>query len=151
MLMLRRRPERLERTGLRVVTVRLPQYFHLEIISTHLHFFVLDHFYVFNRPPPSTQPTRISTASLSPETSLVQELLTKEGQEVDPVVVIGSERSGLRLSFDTNQSGVQFYSNNLTVAEKGARKKIHGGSGAVGDGYTPGSTSSPHSSYSYTH
>ena len=37
-----------------------------------------------------------------------------------------------------------------SVAEKGARKKIHGGSGAVGDGYTPGSTSSPYSSYSYT-
>ena len=33
---------------------------------------------------------------------------------------------------------MQFYTNNFAVPEKGARKKIHGGSGAVGDGYTPG-------------
>ena len=34
---------------------------------------------------------------------------------------------------------MQFYTNNFAVPEKGARKKIHGGSGAVGDGYGPGS------------
>ena len=37
---------------------------------------------------------------------------------------------------------MQFYTNNFAVPDKGARKKIHGGSGAVGDGYGPGSTSS---------
>lgn len=39
------------------------------------------------------------------------------------------------------EPGVQFYTNNLSAPEKGARKKIHGGSGSVGDGYPPGSTS----------
>ncbi|KAK7682610.1 hypothetical protein QCA50_014410 [Cerrena zonata] len=93
-----------------------------------------DHFYVFNKAPPASQPTRISTSSLSATTSFVEELLTKEGQQIDPVVVIASDRSGLRLTFDTNQSGVQFYSNNLTNPSKGARKKIHGGSGISGHG-----------------
>ena len=37
---------------------------------------------------------------------------------------------------------MQFYTNNFAVPEKGARKKIHGGSGAIGDGYTPGCASS---------
>ena len=39
------------------------------------------------------------------------------------------------------EPGVQFYTNNFAVPEKGARKKIHGGSGSDGDGYGPGSTS----------
>ena len=37
---------------------------------------------------------------------------------------------------------MQFYTNNFAAPEKSARKKIHGGSGAVGDGYTPGCASS---------
>ena len=36
---------------------------------------------------------------------------------------------------------MQFYIKNFAVPDKGARKKIHGGSSAVGDGYGPGSTS----------
>lgn len=39
------------------------------------------------------------------------------------------------------ESGVQFYTNNLTNESKGARKKIHGGSGisGAGDSYGVGS------------
>lgn len=40
------------------------------------------------------------------------------------------------------ESGVQFYSNNFSDPARTARKKIHGGSGAQGDGYEPGCTSS---------
>lgn len=39
------------------------------------------------------------------------------------------------------ESGVQFYSNNFSQPARTARKKIHGGSGAQGDGYEPGCTS----------
>ena len=39
------------------------------------------------------------------------------------------------------EAGVQFYIKNFAVPDKGARKKIHGGSSAVGDGYSLGSTS----------
>ena len=38
------------------------------------------------------------------------------------------------------ESGVQFYSNNFSDPARTARKKIHGGSGAQGDGYEPGCT-----------
>ena len=37
---------------------------------------------------------------------------------------------------------MQFFTNSFAVPDKGARKKIHSGSGAVGDGYGPGSPSS---------
>ena len=40
------------------------------------------------------------------------------------------------------EAGVQFYTNNFVVPNKGVQKKIHGGSSTVGDGYDPGSTSS---------
>ncbi|CAL1717421.1 unnamed protein product [Somion occarium] len=62
-----------------------------------------DHFYLFSRPsPPSTQPTRIPASQLTPDTSFVEELFTKEPESVDPVVELASDRSGIRLSFDTN-------------------------------------------------
>ena len=74
--------------------------------------------------------------------------------ETDSVLELSSEKSGLRLTFSTNrtssfrsaswtthlgglESGVQFYTNNYASAANGARKKIHGGSGKVGDGYSP--------------
>ena len=38
------------------------------------------------------------------------------------------------------EAGVQFYIKIFAVPDKGARKKIHGGTGSVGDGYGPGST-----------
>ncbi|KAJ8516792.1 hypothetical protein ONZ45_g5931 [Pleurotus djamor] len=58
----------------------------------------------------------------------------------DTVVELASDKSGLKLVFDTNQSGVMFYSNNLANPATGVRKKIHGGSGKpdAGDGYGPG-------------
>lgn len=40
----------------------------------------------------------------------------------------------LMVIFPCVESGVQFYSNNLTNPSKGARKKIHGGSGISGHG-----------------
>jgi len=51
----------------------------------------------------------------------------------DGVVELASNKSGVRLVFGTNQSGVQFYSNNFANGD-GARKRIHGGSGAFGPG-----------------
>ena len=36
---------------------------------------------------------------------------------------------------------MQFYTNDWTVPDKGARKKIHGGASVVDDDYDPGSTS----------
>ncbi|KAF7967966.1 hypothetical protein HWV62_32429 [Athelia sp. TMB] len=54
-------------------------------------------------------------------------------------VELKSEKSGLKLTFDSNQSGLQFYSYNWPDVNA-PRKKIHGGSGDwdKGDGYVPG-------------
>ncbi|OSC97712.1 galactose mutarotase-like protein [Trametes coccinea BRFM310] len=97
-----------------------------------------DEFYLFTQreapPPPSILPA----SELKPELDLVGAALSRDGPTSDEVASLAGGKSGLRVSFATNQPGVQFYSNNLSVPEKGARKKIHGGSGAVGDGYPPG-------------
>ncbi|KAI0822568.1 galactose mutarotase-like protein [Trametes gibbosa] len=97
-----------------------------------------DEFYLFSEraapPPPSILPA----SELQPELDLVGAALSRDGPGAEEVVSLAGGKSGLRVSFATNQPGVQFYSNNLSVPEKGARKKIHGGSGAVGDGYPPG-------------
>jgi len=97
-----------------------------------------DEFYLFS-PRSGVSPTRISEKELSSGIDLLKDILTSEDKE--PVVELESEKSGLKLTFDTNQSGVQFYSNNLTSPSKGARKKIHGGSGisGAGDSYGVGS------------
>ncbi|KAI0073160.1 galactose mutarotase-like protein [Panus rudis PR-1116 ss-1] len=110
-----------------------------------------DHFYLFDRQTPS-QPTRIPESELTPSTNLLKDVVgsgddlsSESGKSAESgkggaVVELESAKSGLRLSFDTNQSGVQFYTNNLTDPSKGARKKIHGGSGVsgAGDGYGKG-------------
>ncbi|KAH9885801.1 galactose mutarotase-like protein [Cubamyces lactineus] len=97
-----------------------------------------DEFYVFSArsapPPPSIMPA----SELKPELDLVGAALSRDGPAAEEVASLAGGKSGLRVGFATNQPGVQFYSNNLSVPEKGARKKIHGGSGAVGDGYPPG-------------
>ncbi|KAI0760986.1 galactose mutarotase-like protein [Trametes elegans] len=94
-----------------------------------------DEFYVFSArdapPPPSIFPA----SDLKPELDLVGAALAREGPASEEVVSLASAKSGLRVSFATNQPGVQFYTNNQSAPEKGARKKIHGGSGSVGDGY----------------
>ncbi|CDO71819.1 hypothetical protein BN946_scf184939.g43 [Trametes cinnabarina] len=97
-----------------------------------------DEFYLFKQreapPPPSVLPA----SELKPELDLVGAALSRDGPASEEVASLAGGKSGLRVSFSTNQLGVQFYTNNLSVPEKGARKKIHGGSGAVGDGYPPG-------------
>lgn len=40
-------------------------------------------------------------------------------------------------SDSTPESGVQYYSDNFSDPSRTSRKKIHGGNGNVGDGYTP--------------
>lgn len=125
-----------------------------------------DDFYVFSTPPPTSPrtPTRLPLSS-SPD--LLEELLkssndpTKIQKPAESVVELSSPKSGLKLIFGTNralffsplnynsilltstnhiESGVMFYSNNFASPSTGSRKKIHGGSGEVGDGYAPGCT-----------
>ncbi|KAJ7111901.1 galactose mutarotase-like domain-containing protein [Mycena epipterygia] len=91
-------------------------------------------------------PTRIPLASFA-EVDLIKDVLrpsngptAAKGYRSDPVVELVSGKSGLKLVFDTNQGGVMFYSYAWTNPLKGARKKIHGGSGLKdnGDSYGPG-------------
>ncbi|THU82850.1 galactose mutarotase-like protein [Dendrothele bispora CBS 962.96] len=115
-----------------------------------------DDFYVF-QPQKINIPKRLPLSSLTDSLDLVKDLLTpaknssqtsqtssssssSRGARTDPVVELASEKSGLKLVFDTNQSGAMFYSNGLSKATSGARKKIHGGSGIKdhGDAYEPG-------------
>ncbi|KAJ7592543.1 galactose mutarotase-like domain-containing protein [Mycena floridula] len=100
-----------------------------------------DDFYVFEQRP-VLQTTRVPLSTL-PDLDLIGDLLapSTKGNTSDPLVELISEKSGLSLSFDSNQSGVMFYSNTLADPTTGSRKKIHGGSGTAdaGDGYTPGS------------
>ncbi|KAJ6459464.1 galactose mutarotase-like domain-containing protein [Mycena vitilis] len=103
-----------------------------------------DDYYAFS--PFEKVPTRIPLASF-PEVDLLQDVLrpsngptATRGNRSAPVVELLSGKSGLKLVFDTNQGGVMFYSNAWTNPQKGARKKIHGGSGEMGkgDAYGPG-------------
>ncbi|KAJ7882285.1 galactose mutarotase-like domain-containing protein [Mycena leptocephala] len=103
-----------------------------------------DDYYVFS--PFEKVPTRIPLASFS-ELDLIQDVLrpsngptAQRGNRSTPVVELVSGKSGLKLVFDTNQAGVMFYSFAWTGPEKGARKKIHGGSGLQdnGDSYGTG-------------
>ncbi|KAH8092568.1 galactose mutarotase-like protein [Cristinia sonorae] len=100
-----------------------------------------DEFYVFSPRSTPTLPTRVPVSEFTPTSDLLKEIITSEASSKDPLVQLASEKSGLRVSFDSNQSGVQFYSNNLTNEKNGARKKIHGGSGVsgAGDSYGVGS------------
>lgn len=98
-----------------------------------------DHFYVFQ--PREQGPAfahRIPVSSFSPDADYVKDVLLAKPD--NGVVELASAKSGIRLSFETNQSGVQFYSNNFATGD-GAKKKIHGGSGTKGpgQGYIAGS------------
>ncbi|KAH9921180.1 galactose mutarotase-like protein [Epithele typhae] len=96
-----------------------------------------DEFYVFAQraapPPPSVVPV----SEITPEVDLVGAAMARDGPAAAEVVSLTGGKSGLRISFATNQPGVQFYSNNFSDPEKTARKKIHGGSGSVGMGTPP--------------
>ncbi|KAH9914979.1 galactose mutarotase-like protein [Fomitopsis serialis] len=93
-----------------------------------------DEFYLL-APRKVIVPARLPAAELTPKTDLIAPI----EEDADAVVELESGKSGLKLAFYTNQSGVQFYSNNFSSPAATARKKIHGGSGAQGDGYEPGS------------
>jgi len=105
-----------------------------------------DDYYLFENVSGSI-PTRVPWSQFRPELDLIKDIIRPSGQEsegpgirANPVVELTSEKSGLTLTFDSNQRGVMFYSNGLASPAKGARKKIHGGSGIMGQGdaYGPG-------------
>ncbi|KAI0260464.1 galactose mutarotase-like domain-containing protein [Gloeopeniophorella convolvens] len=91
-----------------------------------------DHFYIFEeRERGLADAHRIAPDQFTPELDLVSAVLaprTREG-----VAELASVKSGLKLVFDTNQSGVQFYTYNF-ASDEAPRKKIHGGSGLKGPG-----------------
>lgn len=89
-----------------------------------------DHYYLFSAPPnPSgIAPARMPLASLQkPDFDLVLPVVS-HAETNPPFVTLASPRSGMKASFDTNQSGVQFWSCN-PFNGSGAVKRIHGGSG----------------------
>ncbi|KAG8934780.1 hypothetical protein FRC01_000461 [Tulasnella sp. 417] len=94
-----------------------------------------DSFYLFERQP-SKQPSSLVALNSLPELNEVRALT--EPSTVDEVPVeLSSKETGIRISFETNQPGVQFYTGNGLSKDSGSRKKIHGGSGNAGDGYEP--------------
>ncbi|KAJ4477510.1 galactose mutarotase-like domain-containing protein [Lentinula aciculospora] len=105
-----------------------------------------DDYYTF-APQTVKIPKRFPVSDFTPKLDLLKDVLTPSGAEgaargnrSDPVVELSSDKSGLKLVFETNQDGTMFYSNAWADPVKGARKKIHGGSGIKdkGDGYVPG-------------
>ncbi|KAF9041128.1 galactose mutarotase-like protein [Hymenopellis radicata] len=100
-----------------------------------------DNTYIFvaNTPREVAIPKRVPLKSLDDQSfDLVGKIIANKA--TDPLVELSSETSGLAVAFDSNQSGAMFYTNTGARPEKGARKKIHGGSGITdhGDGYAPG-------------
>lgn len=95
-----------------------------------------DDFYVFESRPIDV-PKRVPISTFSDDFDLIKDIITPSMTH-SPVARLLSDISGLSLAFDTNQSGVMFYSNIGAVPERDARKKIHGGSGLKGDGLAPG-------------
>ncbi|KAG5652985.1 hypothetical protein H0H81_002810 [Sphagnurus paluster] len=106
-------------------------------------------YYMFRSSEAQQIPTRIPLSSFDSKLDLIKDVLQpcndaegnpNRGNRPEPVVEISSDKSGIKLLFDTNQSGVMFYANGLANPSSGARKKIHGGSGISGhgDSYTPG-------------
>ncbi|KAJ3732407.1 galactose mutarotase-like domain-containing protein [Lentinula guzmanii] len=135
-----------------------------------------DDYYAF-APRTVKIPKRFPISEFTPKLDLLKDVLIPSGTEdatrgdrPEPVVELSSDKSGLKLVFETNrmwnlivylptlrswgilllsifslansisEDGVMFYSNAWADPSKGARKKIHGGSGIKdhGDGYVPG-------------
>lgn len=99
-----------------------------------------DDFFVFD--PTGDQIAKTFKETELPSTDLVRQVIRSvPGKSAGPRVVLEGPQSGIRLSFGTNQSGVQFYSNPLPDGS-GSRKKIHGGDGCdeniPGGGYDKG-------------
>ncbi|GJE89745.1 galactose mutarotase-like protein [Phanerochaete sordida] len=98
-----------------------------------------DEFYVFDRP---AHPVATRLPAEAEDANVLNDVLSQSPARAaaDPLVLLASDKSGLKVVFESNQSGVQFYTNNLTSPAKNARKRIHGGSGEFGkDGYDVGS------------
>jgi len=97
-----------------------------------------DDFYFFSKPFPSQKRINLSqvTGAFSESSLDLLSPILSPSSETESVLKLSSDEPGLKLTFNTNQSGVQFYSHNSTSP---ARKKIHGGSGNIGDGYNPAS------------
>ncbi|KAL0953230.1 hypothetical protein HGRIS_004483 [Hohenbuehelia grisea] len=103
-----------------------------------------DDYYLLSKAPTEV-PKRFPVSSLKPDFDLLKDVLrpthedtpAPRGQRGEPVVELSSPKSGLKIIFDTNQSGLMFYSNIFSDASEGYRKRIHGGSGEKGDGYGP--------------
>ncbi|KAL0563997.1 hypothetical protein V5O48_018059 [Marasmius crinis-equi] len=102
-----------------------------------------DDFYLFDQQTQSI-PKQVPLSSFNDKFDLLADVLrpsngpnASRGARPDSVVELASEKSGIKLVFDTNQSGAMFYSNIGASPSKGARKKIHGGSGIKnhGDAY----------------
>jgi len=89
-----------------------------------------DHYYLFSDPPnPSAlAPTRVPLTSLHDDKFDLISSVVSNTETNPPFVVLASPKSGVKASFDTNQSGVQFWSCN-PFNGSGAIKRIHGGSG----------------------
>ncbi|KAF9037613.1 galactose mutarotase-like domain-containing protein [Panaeolus papilionaceus] len=98
-----------------------------------------DDYYVFEEEARAAIPSRLPLTSFDDKFDYVKDLLRpaddpERGIRPAPLVELSGLGSGLSLAFDSNQHGTMFYSNALSVASKGARKKIHGGSGISGNG-----------------
>lgn len=98
-----------------------------------------DHFYVFSKREPrgAAGKHRFARSELaSAGFDGVRDVLSPGA--ADGVVELASSKSGIKLVFGTNQSGVQFYSHNFSDPN-GSMKRIHGGAGAPGpnQGYPP--------------
>jgi len=83
-----------------------------------------DSFYLFDSKP-STSPIHVPVSSL--ETLDVVGPLASGAAGPNTPVTLASENSGIKLTFETNQPGVQFYSG-IGLDGSGSRKRIHGGS-----------------------
>ncbi|KAG2146108.1 galactose mutarotase-like domain-containing protein [Suillus bovinus] len=97
-----------------------------------------DHYYLLApRPCEQISPHRISAKEFDTageELNMVKEIFESTNE---PVVQLKSEKSGLKVDFDSNRAGLMFYTNNHP--NKQFRKKIHGNSGMKDDGYINGS------------
>ncbi|KAG9031249.1 hypothetical protein FRB95_002952 [Tulasnella sp. JGI-2019a] len=93
-----------------------------------------DEYYMFDKPT-ETSPVHVPLSSLS-SLDVVGSLAKESDASKETLVSLNSNQSGIRLTFETNQPGVQFYSAQ-PLSGNGSRKRIHGGEGA-NDGYQPG-------------
>jgi len=99
-----------------------------------------DEFFVFDRTEEPV-PKFFEESSLD-DADWIRNILDDEsGQKNEEKVVLEGGKSGIKLSFFSNQSGVQFYSNSLSKGF-GSKKRIHGGDGSEslkeGGGYEKG-------------